>query len=327
MSLSTELRRVAVLVDRLEARGVDVEAAERTEAATVDDRVRVELELSVPLDGDLDALGRAGGPDRDSDREGRVTPTVRASRRNGAAGGQDSPERNSSDPDESGDGGEVHCREPDCDETFETAHGMKIHHTKTHVSDGDPPDYRDPERLRAAYDSCETLAEMRDYLEADVTVTTIRRQLMAHDIHEPNGDGQPASTASDDSAEDDVEDAASPRGEEADAVDGSPSNGAADGGQATGVDGEQGDGGEDTVDAEALDGGVSVDALCEAVKAAHTVYDVERALDVDRETAIDLLREFDLLEIVHGRVADESQRTEQREEVDKRISQGAGSAD
>lgn len=48
---------------------------------------------------------------------------------------------------------------------------------------------------------------------------------------------------------------------------------------------------------------VTVDELVDAVVGARTLYDVERALDCDRETARTLLTECDLLGVVRGRAA------------------------
>jgi hypothetical protein len=59
--------------------------------------------------------------------------------------------------------------------------------------------------------------------------------------------------------------------------------------------------------------------LCEAVDDASTLYDVQKRLELDRETARSVLSEYDLLELVHGRVADKHRREELKDEIDDRL--------
>lgn len=377
MALSDELRRLASLVDRVEAGGIEVLEVERLDdgstGADDDESMRATLEVRVSVDATESATETEHRPDQadggSTDENGVSArgPAEPGGTSNPTDGGgrpatEDEPGKSDSDREpaetavDDGEDDAVSCRDPDCPETFETAHGMKIHHTKTHVSEGDPPAYRDPARLREAYETCDTLAEIRDHLDADVTVTTIRRQLIANDIHEPGVDESEAPDTEDPDPgkagpeETDVEaagradpdatgQAPEPAIEAPADVDVPTQAVTTDGaefarrpvvGGETDDDAAAGDEmtrAVETADDGDLAGDVTVDTLADAVKEARTVYDVERALDVDRERTIELLREHDLLEIVHGRVADERERTALREEVDERVGGTTGSAD
>ena len=96
----------------------------------------------------------------------------------------------------------VPCTHPDCNRTFETERGMKIHRTKAHpLSELVDPDARgaihhDPEALAEVYEEYETFAEMTEALDVDVGAQAVRKQMIRHGIHEPEGQnsGDGAST-------------------------------------------------------------------------------------------------------------------------------------
>jgi hypothetical protein len=96
----------------------------------------------------------------------------------------------------------VSCTHPDCNRTFETERGMKIHRTKAHpLSELVDPDARgaihhDPEALAEVYEKYETFAEMTEALDVDVGAQAVRKQMIRHGIHEPEGQnsGDGAST-------------------------------------------------------------------------------------------------------------------------------------
>lgn len=63
--------------------------------------------------------------------------------------------------------------------------------------------------------------------------------------------------------------------------------------------------------------GVTVRDLRSAVESASTIYEVQRALDVDREEALDILEETELLDLVTGRAANKRQRDQRKTEIDQ----------
>lgn len=103
---------------------------------------------------------------------------------------QDDPEGTSADE-------PVSCRVADCEATFGTEHGMKIHATKSHGDAGGDSPHRDPERLREVYEAHETFEEMTEALGVDVTAQTVRRSMMSLGVHDPEagGDGSASGAA------------------------------------------------------------------------------------------------------------------------------------
>jgi hypothetical protein len=196
------------------------------------------------LDGDVDDEADAGAADPDP-----PAPTREASARDGlesgsAADADDAADANTdrvdetdvtddeadtepvSDADAAADEADaegVPCTHSDCDRTFETERGMKIHRTKAHpLSDLVDPSARgaihhDPEALAEVYDEYETFAEMTAALDVDVGAQAVRKQMIRHGIHEP--EGQTAADASSTSAEGNDADESTTDGESADPVD------------------------------------------------------------------------------------------------------------
>jgi hypothetical protein len=72
-------------------------------------------------------------------------------------------------------------------------------------------------------------------------------------------------------------------------------------------------------DGVGLPNDVTVEALVETVKRSHTVHEVTRDVGIEHETAIDMLRELDLLDLVVGRLATEADRDIDRDEVVDRL--------
>lgn len=64
---------------------------------------------------------------------------------------------------------------------------------------------------------------------------------------------------------------------------------------------------------------VTVDTLIETVREANTIYEVKRDMGVDREDALELLRELNLLDLVVGRLATEAERDMEREDIVDRL--------
>lgn len=351
MPYSDGLRQLATVVELLEAVGTDVVDARPCEVAgDAGDQFRVELRLDLPLESDLSlpatpedrsstagaaaADREAGGTDAtENDADGTPAAAAEAPRAPSAdtATGSDGDSADESDGDEC-----VPCRAPECDRTFDGEHGMKIHFSKTHVEDGaDGPAYRDPDRLREAYAATDGFAAMREYLDAGVSTETIRRYAIEHGIHDR--DPAAGSDGSDGSV---PEPPAIDRAALAPAVRPVPADDASvpptidRAALAPAV--ERAHGGPPTVPNEpadrpaeldeALPPGLTVPELKATVREADTLYQVAAELDLDRERARALLRDLDLLDLVHGRVATKRRRDELKSEIDRRLQKNAESA-
>jgi hypothetical protein len=155
-------------------------------------------------------------------------------------------------------------------------------------SDGrDVPPFKDPDRLAEVYESCDTFAEMAETLEMDVTAETVRRYMIDYDIHEPN---------SYDTA-DDTEEATDATEEEPVVLS----------------------------DGVGLPEDITVEELIETVKGSNTIYEVKHDMGVDRQDALETLRELNLLDLVVGRLATEAERDISREDVVERLREASAS--
>jgi hypothetical protein len=168
-----------------------------------------------------------------------------------------------------------------------------------------PKPYRDPDRLRDVYEAYETFAEMTDALDTDVTPETVRMNMIKEEIHEP------ASQSSDaDASSADDRDKSSPEESE--------SNGDED---------------ADTTDEMVLpDGielpdGLTLDQLKTTVQSSRSFLDVQRELGGDRDFTYRLLKDLNLLDLVHGRIAKQAERTISAEQIDERIYQSVTQQD
>lgn len=218
------------------------------------------------------------------------------------------------------------CTYDGCEAAFDSEHGMRIHRSKAHGPAG--PDY-DPEELQAAYDRHDSFGDMRDALGVDVSAQTVRRWMLDRGIHSP----ETRSTSADETADDSDDGPPDETGEVS--ADGSdedrPAETPAAGPEAKSTHEESDDEpapGTDSTEAfpavdDSLPEEVTAANLREAVEGASTLYDVQTELDLDRETARDLLSEYDLLELVHGRVADRRRREELKDEIDDRLEANA----
>lgn len=292
-----------------------------------------------------------------SNGAGEATPQTHPSDHDSPeADGEDGDTR--TDVPEADDGGptaETTC--PECGKSFESAPGMKIHRTKIHLGSEDeesadgPPQYKDPERLEAVYENNDTFTEMRDALDADVSAQTVRRHAMKHDIHTPDDrdddSEDPADTdesSPDVTAEDELAESVSAEDQESPTAAGD-TDASTDGDEPEPSEPAEreatSDGGTDVESAAeapsepSIENGPTIDRVLEpevelppdmtveqlklAVEEANTLYDVQQAFDLDREAARRLLERFDLLELVHGRVATRDRREELKEEIDRRI--------
>lgn len=168
------------------------------------------------------------------------------------------------------------------------------------------PPFRDPELLAAVYDAHETFAEMATALDMDVTAETVRRYMIDAGVHQP---------ASYDTGGTDSDDDVSDAGESATDSDRGGSTEEGDPPDSTDID-------ESPVvlaDGIGLPNDITVETLVETVKRSNTVHEVERAVGVDHDDALELLRELNLLDLVVGRLATEAERDISRAEVVERL--------
>lgn len=337
MEVGDSLRNLADVVDEIEGTSAEVVEATpngfETGEFVADIRVRIPADPSAEIGSsqsatdsglatDEDAADRdtdeTTTPDDSSIRDRRgdeptdVTTEGNAGTKDGASisgsASSDSPENDDAATEGSAP---VVCNVEGCDADFDSEHGMRIHRTKTHGPAG--PDY-DREVLREVYDSHDSFGDMREALGVEVSAQSVRRWMMDRGIHDP-GNSSPADEGTSDGDPTDEETAggkpaAGTNGTEPSAV---PEDASADRTRLPAVD-------------DSLPEGVTATTLREAVEGADTLYDVQTDLDVDRGTARDLLSEYDLLELVHGRVADRRRREELKEEIDDRLKANAPTA-
>lgn len=145
--------------------------------------------------------------------------------------------------------------------------------------DDEVPPFRNPDLLAEVYESCGTFAEMAEQLDMDVTAETVRRYMIDYDIHEPD------------------------------------SYRTGDAAAATGDDGRP----VVLSDGIGLPDDVTVDTLVETVRRSNTIYEVKQEIDVDRDDALEMLQELNLLDVVMGRLATEGEREITREDVIDRL--------
>lgn len=243
--------------------------------------------------------------------------------------------------------GDFPCPLEDCDRVFGSEHGAKVHVGKVHDSDGDVAPYRDPTRLQQVYDEYDTFAEMAAAFDRDVSAQTVRRHAVDLGIHDPGGgdgdtDDDPEASAdgsTTDEPEPSADDppAADPESSTGDSTDDGEPDGGEEGQSADSsappASTENAPSGNDEADGtaepeapssahdptEEIRPGITVVALRDAVESASTVYEVQQALDVDRDEALAVLEETELLELVCGRAAKKRERDRRKTEIDQRL--------
>lgn len=190
------------------------------------------------------------------------------------------------------------------------------------AGDRDVPPFRDPDLLAEVYESCDTFAEMTDAIGMEVTAETVRRYMIDYGIHQPNsydtsGDAEDAETGA--GADDGAERASeTPTGDTDDRADDDRQEGPT----------QDIDEGSPVVlaDGIGLPEDVTVETLIETVRTSNTLYEVERDIGVDREDALDMLRDLNLLDLVVGRLATKDRRDIDREDVIERLREASATA-
>ena len=330
-------------VDRIDAdRGptVDVEVAiapssdrQRLELSPTeaeiepDGRLRLALETAEPLvpagtdDIDVEPIDAAIEPD------GTITATVRASvqsgprateiGRHGVRASSATDERGStgtresaSDSDGAGHVDGDGAGHVDGDSTADSGDAD----TQSDATDRDVPPFRDPELLAEVYESCDTFAEMSEAIEMDVTGETVRRYMIDYGIHEPDSYESADTSESGETTETTTSEAGTRSAElTAGDVENNP---------ALSADADRSE--ETSSPVVVTDGigvheNVTVDTLVETIPRANTVYEVQRAIGLDREETRELLEKLDLLDLVVGRIATQNERDIGRETILERI--------
>lgn len=175
--------------------------------------------------------------------------------------------------------------------------------------DRDVPPFEDTELLLKVYESCDTFREMADELGMDVTAETVRRYMVDHGIHEPNSYDTGRSTEEERDRDDvDRDPTTEPDPDEH--------------GDDEGTEPDTGDRREPpTVRADGigLPEDVTVETLIETVRGSNTIYEFKREVGLEREDALDVLRDLHLLEFFTGRLDSHPEREITREEVVERL--------
>jgi hypothetical protein len=178
-------------------------------------------------------------------------------------------------------------------------------------SDRSVPPFRDTELLAEVYDTHETFAEMAVALDMDVTAETVRRYMIDAGVHQPASYNTGGTDTTDDDAPDAEDPTTDPDRDRS--TDGPEPSDSAD--ADTDADGSP----VVLADGIGLPNDITVETLVEAVKRSNTVHEVERAVGVDHDDALELLRELNLLDLVVGRLATEAERDISRAEVVERL--------
>jgi len=300
----------------------DRDRGERTRAGAEDSSTAVDAETAETADAG------GAGPDGDTHRtDSKATESERGQEASDAGAGESA----------GGDSEDlVPCRHDDCEETFETERGMKIHFTKTHLEgagtddepEDDRPAYADPAKLRRVYEKHDTFEEMTEALEVEVTPATVRRHMIKYGIYDPAADAGDDGTPSERSA--------------ASAPDRRSPDRRPDGRRRTSGTAGQSAVTDDPDDADPVESirellarrddsrvplpeddelpeGITIPDVIDAVVASQTVHQVATHLETNRETARDVLERADLLDLVEGRLDAETTREERERKIVARI--------
>lgn len=149
------------------------------------------------------------------------------------------------------------------------------------------PPFRDPDRLQEVYETHETFAEMAESLDMDVTGETVRRYMIDNDIHQPD-------------SYESTETAESPATAD--------SSGTADQPEMP-----------VRLDGVGLPDGVTTEELIETVSDANTIYEVEEELGMERMEAHSMLKDLNMVDLVLGRLSNDTSRDTTREDVVERL--------
>jgi hypothetical protein len=292
MRASTAFQECATLLDDIESTGVEVLAiTPQDEDLLEEGSVTIDLSLGVPFLDDIETNGvEIVSQNTDALTEGTLTVdlSVRVPLDHEAT---DQPAE--SQP------------EADLPES-ESEQEIKSDGSGT-PQQASPKPYRDPDQLRDIYDAYETFAEMTDALNVDVTAETVRMNMIKEGIHKPASQ----SADPDESLADSDRDSSSSEADES-----------------------SGDDDADTTTDEMvlpegieLPEGVTLEQLKTTVQSSRSFLDVQRELGGDRDFTYQLLKDLNLLDLVHGRLSKQVERTISAEQIDERIHQSVTQQD
>jgi hypothetical protein len=284
MRASTAFQECATLLDEIESTGVEVLAITPQEEDLLEEgSVTVDLSLGVPFLDDIETSGVEIVPQNtDSLTEGMLTADLSV---------------------------RVPIDHEPTDQSTDSQPETDLPQSEKEIkSDGSgtpqqapSKSHRDPDRLREVYDAHETFAEMTAALDVDVTAETVRMNMIKEGIHEPAS--QSANT--DESSVDGDRDESFP--EESESNEDDAADAATDEMALT--------------DEIELPEGVTLDQLKTTVQSARSFLDVQRELGGDRDFTYQLLKDLNLLDLVHGRLSKQADRTISGDQIDERIRQ------
>ena len=286
MRASTPFQECAALLDEIESTGVEVLAITPQEENLLEEgSVTIDLSLGVPFLDDIETNGvEIVSQNMDALTEGTLTVDLSV---------------------------RVPLDDEPTDQSAETQSEADLPQNESEKeikSDGSgtpqqtpPKPHRDPDPLRNVYEAYETFAEMTDALDTDVTPETVRMNMIKQEIHEPASQSSDpdASSADDDRDESSPERSESNEDDDADAT---------------------------TEEMALPDGielpeGITLDQLKTTIQSSRSFLDVQRELGGDRDFTYQLLKDLNLLDLVHGRIAKQAERTISSEQIDERIHQ------
>ncbi len=156
--------------------------------------------------------------------------------------------------------------------------------------DDSVPPFDDIPYLQAIYDACETFDEMRELIDLEVTTETVRRYMIDAGVHQPNSyrtEPHAVPPASEETSDERTED-------------------------------------DDEVEVVVADGigipeEITIDEFIATIRRSKTLHEVQQSMGLAREEAYDILEDLNLLDLVVGRLAMESERDVTRDEIIERL--------
>lgn len=254
----------------------------------------------------------------------------------------DSDSRSSSTAPSRGDSFE--CPTESCTRAFDTRHGLRIHTSKAHedtssgtADGGTGVPYKDPSVLREVYDESKSFAEMAEEIQADVSMSTVRRHMINHGIHEPitynttseaETVGGQGTTAGGRERAEDAE-------ESVDSTTATSSDASAEATDVTAHDRSEGSLDEACrtapgetepernfhalLEEVGIERRFTSDDLNRVLRNSSTLHQTSQRLDIDKEQAKRLLMRMDLLDTVYGRLVNKEKEEVPSSEIDRRI--------
>lgn len=203
----------------------------------------------------------------------------------------------------------------------------------TSTSGRDLPPFEDRELLATVYESYDTFGEMSEALDMDVTAETVRRYMIDHGIHEAasydtgsdNEDSSASDADPDEEVDVDQQVGADDEPISTDSDSESAPNKSEPEVEASGSDTDLAPTGSDPeppvilADGIGLSEDIDVETLIDAVRKSRTIHEVKEEIGIERQDAIDTLRELNLLDLVVGRLSEDGRTEVTRSEIVSRL--------